>query len=303
MSIEIIKDFEKHLIVVDLDGTVLKKDFATLSEIDKETLQEVQERGNKVVIATGRNYLSALPFYKEIGLDTFLITYNGAHIDHPLKRHSPIMAILPLANVTVRKILNEEIIRNNLLNVLIDSVDKETISTGEDIYYQEVFFNGNTYHATNDALQHLGDRDCLQLVLEFKNDKKLVDSIHSVLGENYKTSVNYYSGKKLKAEKEGNKILVPDPEKVIFKIRSSKADKYEAVAKLAAYYNIDKSRIIAFGNDVNDIDMIKKVGRGVAMTNGNDDLKPYARSITRLDNDKGGVAEYLANYFRLRPRS
>ncbi|CAG8670938.1 23669_t:CDS:1, partial [Racocetra persica] len=198
------------------------------------------------------------------------------------------MAILPLANETVKRILNEKIIKENLLNVLIDSADKETISTGEDIYYQEIFFNGNTYHATNDALQHLGDRDCLQLVLEFKNDKEKIDSIRSFLGENYKASVDYYSGKKLKAEKEGDKILVPDPEKVIFKIRSSKADKAEAVAKLAAYYNIDESRIIAFGNDVNDIKMIENVGWGVAMSNGNDDLKPYARSITRLDNHHGG---------------
>ncbi|CFW93475.1 Putative conserved haloacid dehalogenase-like hydrolase protein [endosymbiont DhMRE of Dentiscutata heterogama] len=299
MNIEIVKNSKKHLIIIDLDGTVLNSDFATLNQKNKKILQKLQEMGNKIVIATGRNYLSALPFYREIGLDTFLITYNGAYIDHPLKKHSPIMAILPLANETVKKILNEKIIKENLLNVLIDSADKETISTGEDIYYHEIFFNGNTYHATNDALQHLGDRDCLQLVLEFKNDKEKIDSIRSFLGENYKASVDYYSGKKLKSEKEGDKILVPDPEKVIFKIRSSKADKAEAVAKLAAYYNIDESRIIAFGNDVNDIKMIENVGWGVAMSNGNDDLKPYARSITRLDNHHGGVAEYLIKYFQM----
>jgi hydroxymethylpyrimidine pyrophosphatase-like HAD family hydrolase len=144
MNIKITENKEKHLIIVDLDGTLLNKDFSTLNQKNKKVLQELQKRGHEICIATGRNYLSALPFYKEIGLDTFLITYNGAYINHPLKNETPSITI-PISNQVIRGILAEDIIKENLLNVMIDSTDKQSISTSNDVYYQEIFFNNNPY--------------------------------------------------------------------------------------------------------------------------------------------------------------
>jgi hydroxymethylpyrimidine pyrophosphatase-like HAD family hydrolase len=136
--------YQQHLIVVDLDGTLLNKDFSTLNQENKKVLQELQKKGHKICIATGRNYLSALPFYKEIGLDTFLITYNGAYINNPLKTEIPSITI-PISNLTIRDILSEDVIKENLLNVMVDSTDKQSISSSNDIYYQEIFFNNNPY--------------------------------------------------------------------------------------------------------------------------------------------------------------
>src|SRR4051794_22746093 len=144
MSIEIPNNQEKHLIIVDLDGTILP-DFTNVDQKAAEVLRKLKEKGHKVCIATGRNYLSTLPIYKEIGLDTFLITYNGAYINHPLKKDSPALAVIPIANSVIKDILAENIVRDNLLNVMVDSVDRQTISTSDDIYYREIFFNGNTF--------------------------------------------------------------------------------------------------------------------------------------------------------------
>src|SRR6266511_4077737 len=165
---------KKHLIVVDLDGTLINKDFSTLNQKNKKVLQELQKRGHKICIATGRNYRSALPFYQEVGLDTLFITYNGAYINHPLKNE--VLAIIPIANSVIRNILAEEIIKNNLLNFMVDSLDRESISTSDDIYYQEVFFNGNPF-VKGDVLQHLGKKDGLQLVLEFHNEERKINQI------------------------------------------------------------------------------------------------------------------------------
>src|SRR4051812_43449074 len=109
MSIEIPQNNERHLIIIDLDGTLLNKDFSTLNQKNKAILQELKKRGHKICIATGRNYLSALPFYKEIGLDTFLITYNGAYINHPLSEVSSSMATIAIANSVIKDILAEKI--------------------------------------------------------------------------------------------------------------------------------------------------------------------------------------------------
>ena len=293
---------EKHLIIVDLDGTLLNKDFATLNQENKEVLQKLKAQGHYICIATGRNYLSALPFYKEIGLDTFLITYNGSYISHPLKKDTPPLKAVRIANFIIREILAEKVIQNSLLNVMVDTIDRETISTSNDIYYQQIFFNGNPYvKVEKNILEDLQDKDCFQLVLEFPyyQEVEKLNNIFSTLRK-YHESTSFYFGKKMKAEKEGDTILVPDSTKLIVKIRSSGADKFRAAKSMAEYYGIPlKDRTIAFGNDTNDVEMLTGVGVGVAISNSAIDLKAFAHDITEFDSHSGGVARYLRKYFQI----
>src|SRR5947199_10203070 len=113
MSIEI-NNKETHLIKLDIDGTSTNPDFSTLNQNLKKVLQKLIEQGHKVCFTTGRNYLSALPFYKEVGLDTFLVTYNGAYINNPEdKNNKEITAFYPIKNEIVKNILHEPIIKEN----------------------------------------------------------------------------------------------------------------------------------------------------------------------------------------------
>lgn len=282
---------EKHLIVVDLDGTILP-DFTNVDQEAARVLRKLREKGHKVCIATGRNYLSTLPIYQEIGLDTLLITYNGAYINHPLKKEIPAIHIA-IKNSVIKEILNKEIIKKNLLNFMVDSTSKQSISTSDDDYYQGVFFNGNAF-LKGDVLKILGNEDVLQLVLEFPNEERKVNQIISTLRKEFKSSITFYCGTKLKAKNPGDKILVPDPNKLIIKIRNYNANKGEATKLVAGYYNIPLMRTIAFGNDINDIEMMNKVGIGVAVSNSENNLKAYVHDITEFDSRNGGVARYLS---------
>src|SRR3954470_14470972 len=119
---------EKHLIKLDIDGTSTNPDFSTLNQKLKKVLQKLKEQGHKICFTTGRNYLSALPFYQEVGLNTFLVTYNGAYINNPSDKDREIVMVNPIMNEVVKNILNEPIIKQNLCNVLIDKVNRTTIS-------------------------------------------------------------------------------------------------------------------------------------------------------------------------------
>src|SRR5437763_16359916 len=144
---------EPHLIKLDIDGTSTNEDFSTLNQKLNAVLQELKKQGQKICFTTGRNYLSALPFYKEVGLDTFLVTYNGAYINNPSdKSNKEVVVFHSIKNEIVKDILNEPIIKENIYNVLVDHVgglkadgeiDLKTISTSDDIYYREIFFNNN----------------------------------------------------------------------------------------------------------------------------------------------------------------
>ncbi len=45
---------------------------------------------------------------------------------------------------------------------------------------------------------------------------------------------------------------------------------------MLAYYGLDKSEAIAFGDGNNDIEMLEAVGWGLAMANASDELKAIA---------------------------
>src|SRR3954462_14500357 len=93
-----VKDKKIHLIKLDINGTSTNSDFSTLNQNLKKVLKKLIEQDHIVCFTTGRNRRSALPFYKEVGLNTFLVTYNGAYIDNPSDEKKKITVINPIRN-------------------------------------------------------------------------------------------------------------------------------------------------------------------------------------------------------------
>jgi len=75
-------------------------------------------------------------------------------------------------------------------------------------------------------------------------------------------------------------------------IMHKEATKSKAVAALAKQWGITRSEIIAFGDDLNDIDMLSCAGVSVAMENALDEVKTVADHICDT-NDNDGVAKWL----------
>ncbi len=75
-------------------------------------------------------------------------------------------------------------------------------------------------------------------------------------------------------------------------IMNIEATKSNGIFKLAEYWGILPSDIVAFGDDHNDYDMIKKSGIGVAMGNAIEEIKSIADFICDT-NENDGVAKWL----------
>ena len=75
----------KKMIALDLDGTLLRSD-NTISDYTVDTIKKIQEKGHKVVIATGRPYRMALEHYRRLQLETPMITFNGSLTHLPEKK-------------------------------------------------------------------------------------------------------------------------------------------------------------------------------------------------------------------------
>ena len=63
---------DKHLICLDLDGTLLT-DEKTITPYTKEVLTTLKQQGHELMISTGRPYRASVPYYKELKMDSQLI--------------------------------------------------------------------------------------------------------------------------------------------------------------------------------------------------------------------------------------
>ena len=75
-------------------------------------------------------------------------------------------------------------------------------------------------------------------------------------------------------------------------INHEDANKGAALTALASRLGLDRSQVMAFGDGLNDISMIREAGTGVAMLNAVDEVKAAADLITG-SCEESGVAEVI----------
>ncbi len=72
------------LIAIDIDGTLINSKHE-ITPFTKEVIHNVRKQGICVALCTGRPFLGAQRYVKELGLDLqeeYLITYNGALVQN-----------------------------------------------------------------------------------------------------------------------------------------------------------------------------------------------------------------------------
>ena len=83
---------------------------------------------------------------------------------------------------------------------------------------------------------------------------------------------------------------------VNLEILPNDVDKLNGLKNLMKIFDLKKEEIIAFGDNLNDYQMIKFVGKGVAMKNAVEKLKNIADTVTESNNNEGVLKE-LINVF------
>lgn len=269
---------KQHLIALDLDGTLLT-DKKEISNKNKEILMRAMEDGHIVVIATGRPHRASIQYYKELGLNTPMVNYNGALIHHPTDTkwdvlHNPMPRRTALNIVqTCYDLDTYNVVAEVQDNVYLDKFDQKII----DIFHQ----------ASNDSPFIIGciksklTEDPTSLLIHPKEDhisslRKHLDEFHAEVIEHRKWGAPWN----------------------IIEIVKKGINKAVGLQKIAHYFQIPQERIIAFGDEDNDLEMIDFAGVGVAMGNAIDPLKSIANHVT-VTNEESGIGLFLEEYLKL----
>ncbi|MED3661811.1 Cof-type HAD-IIB family hydrolase [Ureibacillus sp. FSL K6-8385] len=267
---------KQHLIVLDLDGTLLT-DQHTISPKTKQTLMKAKEAGHQIMIATGRPFRASNIYYQELGLTTPIVNFNGAYIHHPRNPswqaiHSPIdMKVVHDVIDSVDKYQYENLIAEVIDDVYIHVEDKSMM---------DIFRMGNPKVTIGNLRGNLSENPTSLLIHADEQNVPLVrkhlQEVHAELIEHRRWGA---------------------PFNIVEVVRKG-LNKAVGVSLVAKYLGIPRERIIAFGDEDNDLEMIDYAGIGVAMGNGISKLKSIADEVTGTNNEDG-IADFLMDRLKL----
>lgn len=268
-----------QLLAIDLDGTTLRDD-ASLSLNVKKALESVIKQNILVVPCTGRALGSLSPEVKAIQGITYAVTSNGAAIEH---------------------LLSGQRIYCNLLDKEVSLAILEQVS-----YYDvmvEVFIQGKAYTEQRflNHLTHYGtSENYIPYVLSTRNP---VDDIRAVIEQSPENieNINLKTADKQLRQTLWNQLVLMQTVSITsssaMNIEVSAADtgKAQAIAHLCKKLGFTMDQVMAIGDSLNDVTLLRQAGISVAMENGVNEVKQAADFIT-LSNEADGVAHAIKHF-------
>ncbi|AFJ47712.1 pyridoxal phosphatase [Shimwellia blattae] len=268
-----------RVIALDLDGTLLTPAKTILPE-SLAALHQARQAGYQVLIVTGRHHVAIHPFYQALALDTPAICCNGTY----------------LYDYQAKKVLSADPLPVNQALSLLDLLDAHHIH-GLMYIDDAMVYETSTGHVerTRKWAEHLpaaqrpvfrqvdslrqAARDA-QAIWKFaltdSSNDKLSDFTRSVESE-LGLACEWSWHDQVDIARQGN-------------------SKGNRLAQWAASQGIDMQEIVAFGDNYNDISMLKNVGLGVAMGNAVDEVKKCADLVIGA-NTEPGISEVVKKYF------
>lgn len=260
------------VVVSDLDGTLLNKQHQ-VSARTRETLHTLVKRGIKFMVATGRHHVDVQGIRDTLGLDIFLITANGAVV-HDKQDNCIYNQSLPseLAQQVVELPRHQDI-RINLYQGdrwLVAQESPELLA-----FHQESGFG-------------------YQVVDPLRVDKQNINKI-------FFTAESHEALLPLEAsllQRFGDALAITFASADSLEVMPKGVNKGNAVQAVLAQNGLRLEETIAFGDGMNDLEMLSLVGRGVVMGNAHDRLMKALPDHDRThSSDEDGVARYLERLF------
>lgn len=246
---------EKCIIFFDIDGTLYDHE-KKLPSSTKEAIFTLQERGHEVAIATGRGPFMFEGLRAELGIGTF-VSYNGQYV----VCNNEVLYTNPMNEFSMKKLAalayenDDPLVFMNEMDMKASLPDHENvIESIESLKINQLPSHDPHFYKKSDIYQ------CLLFC----------DRDREGLYENKFTDFDFIRWHQLSID-----VLPQGGSKAI------------GIRKIAEKLGFPPDRQYAFGDGLNDIDMLTEVRNSVAMGNAYDQVKAVARHVTKSVEDDG----------------
>jgi Cof subfamily protein (haloacid dehalogenase superfamily) len=276
-------------IATDMDGTLVTGAHIITKE-NRDAILAAQAKGIEVVVATGRSYEEARFVLEEEGLKVPMILVNGAEIR---TKEGTLIGENPIEETEateIAKTLNELEIyfeiyttkgtytndREKGLALIVDIF--LSINPGADRAFiqeasKERFSEGNIHVVDDyDHLFRSEEHKILKFLVFSFDDEKLTTA---------SKALEYFPSIVVSSSAKGN-----------IEITHKQAQKGVALEQFVKERGIALEDTMAVGDNFNDVSMLKRVGRSVAMGNAADEIKAMCDFVTAT-NEESGVGKAI----------
>lgn len=265
----------KRMICLDIDGTLLNSDHK-ISPKTKEVIQIVsKEMHIPVILVSARLPRGILFLLQELNISNPIICYSGALT---MDEKNNIISNITIPVSGVKQIY--QLAKEMGIHVSLYKDDEWYVENIDEWSDQEGIITRMSPSITNfDVLFKQWEK-------ENTGPNKIMcmaepDQIEAL---NNKTKINSL-----------NNLSIYLSKPTYLEVMPGSASKTSAIEVLCEKYGIQRSEVIAIGDNYNDINMIEFAGIGIAMGNAPEAVKQYADDIT-LTNDEDGVAEAIKKH-------
>ncbi len=249
-----------RMIISDLDKTLLGND-KRLSPYTMSVLWQCHQLGIRIVYATARPERCTWHLWPEGPVD-YVIANNGATIAAHGKRIRNIAISVETQNALIQRLLSH----GGVLGM--------TLETGDFLYTNDPNHARWSLDAAWNARYTDLSQPFSEPISKISVECETPDFLPEIVGEYPEL-----------------RLLVNHCEKW-HQITHRDTSKFLGVQRVASLLDVGMEEIAAFGDDYNDVEMLRGCGMGVAVANAVADAKEAARYLC-LSNEEDGVAKFL----------
>lgn len=243
---------KKPIIFFDVDGTLFDDETHRVSEQTIQTLKQLQQKGYRIALATGRGWLAVQGGHlQDICWDGYVLNNGQIIMDRDLQ------------------VIHEEYLSEEAVKQIAAAAKKEGYVTSWE--------TKDDWFLLNEADEYVKE------VHAFLNEGLL--EVKSIEGKQFLMAMVYAPNDcGFEAFKQIPGIAV-FPGVVSYADICAPTNKYEGIVKLLDYFKA--SEYIAFGDGGNDFEMIHHAKIGICMGNGTEALKKAASFVTKSNKEEG----------------
>jgi Cof subfamily protein (haloacid dehalogenase superfamily) len=265
------------LVAIDIDGTLLNEN-NHLTEGTIDAIQKAHEQGVQIVLCTGRPLTGAKPYLQKLGLDNstdnHVITFNGS---------------------LVQSTNGDIMVRHTL--TFADYVDIEALTRKIGVHFH-CETDQYIYTANKDLSPYtIGEAYLVRMPIRYREVSEMTSGLSISKGMiiDDPRLITQIQEEHLVPDDFYDRFYIVQSEPFFLEIMNKSASKGNALAELCQELGLERSEVMAIGDQGNDLTMIDFAGTGVAMGNAIDEVKQHANEIT-LPNSQDGVAAAIKKW-------
>jgi len=263
-----------EIIVFDLDGTLLNE-YGEIGEKSIEYIHELKKMGMKFSFATGRLHNTIVDYASQLGLETPLVSLDGAIIK----------------SYPSNKIVYERYIKSSYVNKAIkmaeDDLLKVALSHDEAIYYT----------ASNSLVPQLMEKYEANFSQIDSYEDYVKKTLEIIICGDYKKSIKKIEEKMKFPSAIGLRTSFyksQDHDSVYFlEIRNKKCSKGDGFLRLLKHLKVNIKKSAVLGDWYNDKSLFRTKALKIAMANAVEEIKSMADYTLDKTNNEDGVSDFL----------